>query len=111
MLDRIKANRDELSNYLPLSGGTVKTLVVGNGNAYMLKDANGTMKGGLAYTNKIPQFVIGNWEKVVYAFHSGNSRPVAIQSTEPIDTTTLWVDTSTKSIKCYMNGTWQELSY
>lgn len=42
--------------------------------------------------------------------HSGNSAKVAIQSTAPSDTNSLWVDTANKVTKAYIDGAWTQVA-
>lgn len=58
---------------------------------------------GTDYTQNMYKYTAGTWAKIL---DSNNSAPVKIQSSAPSDTTVLWIDTTNKKVKAYIDGAW-----
>lgn len=116
------ATTADLANYLPLSGGTVtkgSVLSFGKtddstlsgdlgigfyGNAFEIWERGGENRGAKLDLSKCAG---GTGSELL---HTGNSAKVAIQSTAPTDTTSLWVDTANKVTKAYIDGAWTQVA-
>ena len=118
--------------FLDSTGGTTKRLLhVGNYSDYALPKtegvattftveqdsmigvpciryrSNGDMLGylGIRRDGELGKWD-GNAQNGVTFFHTGNSAPVKIQESAPSDTTALWVDSTNKKTKAYIDGAW-----
>lgn len=107
-------------NYLPLSGGgTVqKASALPMGIKNTVSDAcylnfigiSGSL-GSLGFNGvNIPVWVDRETSSAKALLHTGNSAKVVINASAPSDTSSLWVDTTNKCIKIYIDGAWQQVS-
>lgn len=109
----------DLQNYLPLSGGSITgdlnlayngvttcTLRAGNGVAqFMARKTDESLSRALILSTEV-DFADCLKIGTVRVFHALNSKPVAIQSTAPVDTQYLWIDIINMKTKIYKDGAW-----
>ena len=83
-----------------------------NGILYVTKGGYYTQQEYVTMDNRVYRRCHNgsNWSDWRKALDAGSSVPVAISSTAPTDTTTLWVDTAAMKLKIYKNGAWTALS-
>lgn len=120
--------------FLPLSGGTLSRndLWLYNGFGRLRSDNNHTQitaldsakdtdnQRALMVINHANASNVANALKIrdvvdgaiteYPVLHTGNSTPLVIQESAPTNTTTLWVDTTSKLIKAYIDGAWTQVS-
>lgn len=107
-----------LAGYLALDGGSsVQTvsasahmpITINNTHAdstgtMMRFSLRGTEQGGIGYENGIPNVLFdGHFREL---FHTGNSAKVIQSTTAPSDATAVWIDTTNKKLKAYIDGAW-----
>ncbi len=88
---------------LPLSGGTVtsntskpiKVNSTSSVRASLIEFLiSGVEVGSLGIKDGVPMFANADWSKEYQLHHDGNSAKVHIGTTAPLDTSSLWIDTS-----------------
>lgn len=124
------STKTDLANYLPLSGGTAYDLKlavqddnIGEGGQLAIeKTSKSDLAGDILLDNqgnRIRFFEGGGSYRGAnidltqctsvdsnFILHTGNSYRIVKDTTAPSDTTCVWIDTATKTIKLYLDGAW-----
>lgn len=113
-INRVLSTKTDLENCLPLSGGTVGNgntdtpiSIQGNNKASWLdfKTSEGIVLGFLGF-DAVNNPTFGSTTARYSLLHTGNSYRIVKDTTAPSDTTCVWIDTATKTIKLYLDGAW-----
>lgn len=129
-INRVLSTKTDLANYLPLSGGTAYDLKlavqddnIGEGGQLAIeKTSKSDLAGDILLDNqgnRIRFFEGGGSYRGAnidltqctsvdsnFILHTGNSYRIIKDTTAPSDTTCVWIDTATKTIKLYLDGAW-----
>lgn len=126
------ATKEELTGYLPLTGGTLAdSIAVGGGygrfsalpyisqivsfetigNSDTLRALNLHNNGGANLQKALQlQDKVGGVITLYNVLHTGNSKPVIVDTSAPTDTTAVWIDKANKVVKAYIDGAWTAVS-
>ena len=109
----------DLAKYLPLDGGgivkkaSMLPLYVENTTAGVDSSLIAFRTSELGNIGSIgmfgkdnPAWINGSGANAYVLHHDGNSAKVVSSASAPSDTKAIWVDTSNKKIKAYINGAW-----
>lgn len=105
----IEKVRCGVADYLPLTGGqisgTIRTRHI-DGLYMPYPDDETLQELHLNYAYPKSRVYIYSGGTHGEALHRGNSKPVSISSTAPVDTEYLWIDTINMKTKIYKDGAW-----